>query len=283
MPEEISRRIEAAFERGKTRMPFVKIANAVHHYVIEGAKEKPVLVFSNSLGSDLRIWDGVASLLVDHFRILRYDKRGHGLSDAPEPPYSIGELAQDVIGVMDALDTKAAVVCGISVGGLIAQRLALADPDRVRALVLCDTGARIGSVASWEERITTVRTHGLEAWVGPSMERWFTTQFRNNRPADVSGYANMLRRTTVTGYLGTCAALRDADFSGEVARISRPALVLCGAQDVATPPELGRELGRLIAGAEFGLIDDAAHLPCIEKPEPLVDRMLKFFREVHIV
>jgi 3-oxoadipate enol-lactonase len=152
-------------------MPFLDIGGVVHHYLIEGRQRTPTIVFSNSLGTDLRIWDAVVPRFVSHFRIVRYDLRGHGLSEFTEPPYTINDLTQDLVELLDALEIRQAVVCGISVGGLIAQCLALNRSHRVRALVLCDTGARIGSTESWEQRIATVRAGGLQALETPSMER----------------------------------------------------------------------------------------------------------------
>jgi 3-oxoadipate enol-lactonase len=264
-------------------MPFARINHSVHHYVLTGAKDKPALLFANSLGSDLHIWDDVADLLGGHFRIVCYDKRGHGLSEAPAPPYTINDLSQDVLGLLDALKIEQAVVCGISVGGLIAQALALSHPERVRGLVLSDTGARIGSVESWEQRIATVRADGLGSLGAPTMERWFSRQFRERHEAAIRGYSTMLLKTAPDGYIGTCCALRDADFHATGAQIKSPTLVLCGSEDIATPPELGGELASLIAGAEFSLVEGSGHLPCIEKPLPMTERMLKFFREVQIV
>ena len=264
-------------------MPFLKVGDCVHHYLDEGGKEKPALVFANSLGSDLRTWDEVASRLVERFRIVRYDKRGHGLTDAPAPPYTMDDLARDLVGLMDALEIKDALVCGLSVGGLIAQRFALMNPDRVRGLVLCDTGARIGTVESWNQRIELVKSGGVESFVAPSMERWFSEAFRRQRAADVRGYANMLRQTSVDGYLGTSCALRDADLSQAVKAIAKPTLVLCGDQDIATPPELGRALAEAIPGAKFSLIPDAAHLSCIEQPQVMVKMLTQFFKEVNLV
>ena len=264
-------------------MPFTRINNSVHHYVLSGAKDKPPLLFANSLGSDLHIWDDVADLLSEHYRIVCYDKRGHGLSDAPAPPYSLDDLARDVVGVLDYLKIEQAAICGISVGGLIAQALALNHSERVRALVLCDTGARIGSAESWEQRIATVRAGGLPALEAPTMERWFSRDFRERNAADVRGYSNMLLRTTVDGYIGTCCALRDGDLRSAVPRISQPTLVLCGALDIATPPELSQELARLIPAGKFSQIENSAHLPCIEQPKEVASRMMKFFREVQFV
>jgi 3-oxoadipate enol-lactonase len=264
-------------------MPFLKIGDCVHRYLDEGAKELPALLLANSLGTDLSSWDDVAARLVDHFRVVRYDKRGHGLTDAPTPPYRVDDLAADVVGLLDHLKIGHALVCGISVGGLVAQALALNHPERVGALVLCDTGARIGTVVSWEQRIAAVRASGLQGLESAMMERWFSKEFRERRSVDVRGYSNMLVRTTVDGYIGTCYALRDTDFRQTVARIKCRTLVLCGAQDIATPPELGRELARLIPGAEFSLIENAGHLSCIEQPEEVTGRMAQFFREVQVV
>lgn len=264
-------------------MAFLKLGATVHHYEVVGPKDKPALVFSNSLGSDLRIWDGVVARLAEHFRIVLYDKRGHGLTDGPPPPYSANDLSQDVIELLDAEGINEAAVCGISVGGLIAQCLALTYPQRVRALVLCDTGARIGTVDSWEQRIAAVRAGGLQSLETGTMERWFSRTFRERCAAAVRGYANMLLRTSVDGYIGTCCALRDGDFTEQLNRIRQPTLVLCGEDDMATPPELGQQLGRLIPHARFSLIERAAHLPCIEQPQSLADKMLQFFREVRIV
>jgi len=264
-------------------MPFLRISDSVLYYRADGAKEKQAIIFANSLGSDLRIWDDVASRLLPHFRVIRYDLRGHGLSEAPAPPYSAADLARDIVGVLDALEIRTAVVCGVSVGGLIAQAVALNHPDRVRGLVLCDTGAKIATAEAWQQRIEKVRAEGVDSLVQMTMERWFSAGFRARCTADVRGYSIMLRQSTTDGYVGTCAALRDGDFRDAAKQFKQPTLVLCGAEDIATPPELGRELAGLIPGAQFALIDHAGHLPCVEQPEKMADRMMKFFREVDIV
>jgi 3-oxoadipate enol-lactonase len=158
----------------------------------------------------------------------------------------------------------------------------LQHPDRVRALILCDTGARIGSVEAWQQRIDKVRADGIDSLVQMTMERWFSAGFRERYGAAVRGYSIMLRQTSLDGYVGTCAALRDTDFRRAITRVKIPTLVLCGAEDIATPPELGRELAGLIPGARFSLIEKAAHLPCIEQPEAVAQRMMQFVREVPI-
>ena len=264
-------------------MAFVQLGAFVLHYLDQGAKDKPAILFANSLGSDLSIWDAVAARLESRFRVIRYDLRGHGLSEAPAPPYTTDDLASDVVGLLDALGIDAAIVCGVSVGGLIAQALTLSFAERVRALVLCDTGARIGTAESWQQRIDKVRAEGVKSLVQMTMERWFSAGYRQRCSADVHGYSIMLRQSSTDGYIGTCAALRDGDFRSSLKQIKVPTLVLCGVEDIATPPELGRELAGLIPGAQFSLIDGAAHLPCIEQPEKMVERMTQFFREVQLV
>jgi 3-oxoadipate enol-lactonase len=264
-------------------MPFLQLNNVVHRYADEGPRVKPAIVFANSLGKDLRIWDDVAARLVGEFRVVRYDLRGHGLTEAEKPPYSADDLARDFVGLLDALEIREPMVCGVSVDGLIVQAVALSFSERVRAMVLCDTGARIGTAEAWQQRIDKVRSSGVESLVQMTMERWFSVEFRECRARDVRGYSIMLRQTSADGYVGTCAALRDSDFRQATPRIKQPTLVLCGAEDIATPPELGRELAGSIPGAQFSLIDNAAHLPCIEQPEAVAERMMQFFREVKIV
>jgi 3-oxoadipate enol-lactonase len=263
-------------------MPFTDAGAAVVHYQLDGAADKPALLFSNSLGSDLHIWDPLVPYLAKNFRLVRYDTRGHGLSEAPPPPYTAGDLARDVVGLLDALQIDAAAVCGLSVGGLIAQQLAMGYPDRVRALILCDTGARIGTVTSWEERIAIVKANGLTVLATPSMERWFSEAFRRSNSAQVRGYANMVLRTAVDGYVGTCCALRDTDLTKAAAAIAKPALVLCGDQDVATPPDMARELASIIPDARLFLIPGAAHISCVEQPAVMATQIMQFLREVQI-
>jgi len=264
-------------------MPFLQTGDFVQYYRAEGAAGSPALLLANSLGSDLRIWDEVATRLAGRYHLIRYDLRGHGLSEAPAPPYSADDLAGDVVAILDQLNIHRAIVCGVSVGGLIAQAVAVNRPERVRALVLCDTGAKIATAEAWQQRIDKVRADGVDSLVQMTMERWFSAGFREQCPTDIRGYSLMLRQTSAAGYIGTCAALRDTDFRSAVAHIGQPTLVLCGAEDIATPPELGRELAGLIPGARFSLIEKAAHLPCIEQPDAVAERMMQFLQEVQIV
>ena len=261
-------------------MPFIEVNKVVHYYTIEGAESAPTLVFSNSLGSDHRIWDSALPYLRDKFQIIRYDQRGHGLSDATPAPYAIRDLVDDFAGLLDRLNIDNAYVCGLSVGGMIAQGFAASFPQRAHALVLCDTAMQIGPASIWNERIAVIQKDGISALTDAIMERWFTQAFRESRVTEFSGYINMLERTPVEGYIGTCCAIRDADLREAAAAIRRPTLVLCGDQDLATPPDLARRLAEAVAGAKFSLIEGAAHISCVEQPELFSRLLIDFWEEI---
>lgn len=247
-------------------MKFVQVNNVVLNCCLSGNPDGVPLVFINSLGTDWRIWDEVVPHFEAHFRIVRYDKRGHGLSDCPPAPYSIRDHAQDLVGLLDALALATAVLIGISVGGMIAQDVAAAWPDRVQKLVLCDTAAKIGTAEMWNTRISTLRTEGMEALADAILSRWFASGFQNQNPAAYQGYRHMLTRSPMTGYTGTCEAIRDAALTAATRTIQTPTLVLCGAEDSATPPELVRGLAALLPNARYAEIPQAGHLPCVEQP-----------------
>nr|WP_276562539.1 3-oxoadipate enol-lactonase [Hoeflea prorocentri] len=247
------------------------------HYQLIGAPEgKPVLVFSNSLGTDLRIWRDVIVRLVGEFAIVTYDKRGHGLSDLGQAPYRIEDHVGDLAGLLDHLSVRDAIVCGLSVGGLIAQGLYASRPDLVRALMLCDTAHKIGTAEMWNARIEAIEQDGLESIGDQVMERWFTAAFRDEEADTLAGYRNMLCRTPAAGYAGTAAAIRDADFTHQAPVINVPTMCVVGDEDLSTPPELVGEFAKLIPGARYQVIPKAGHLPCIEQPEVFTDALRAF-------
>ena len=252
---------------------FTSINGLTLHYQLEGIETGTPLVFLNSLGSSLCIWNDVCALLRPHFRIIRYDKRGHGLSDAPPGPYTIRDHVDDLHGLLDHLQIERATLIGISVGGMIALEFATNHQKRVDKLVLCDTGAKIGSEQSWNERIGAIEAGGLQSIAKTVLARWFTPDFIQNQPAQYHGYTNMFTRTPADGYAAT---LRDADLRPIVPTIQTPSLVLCGDQDLATPPALGQELAKLLPKAIFRLIPHAAHLPSIEQPKYLAETIAQF-------
>lgn len=257
---------------------FATVNGLTLHYTLDGLSEGMPLVFINSLGSDLRIWDRLIPFFAGSFRLIRYDKRGHGLSDCPPGPYTIGDHTGDLAGLLAQLQVTEAIVIGISVGGMIALDYALSFPEKVKALVLCDTGLKIGTTESWTQRIETVRTNGLLRSAGVILPRWFTPAFAARHPADYQGYSNMLTRTPEAGYVATCEALRDADLSAAAPAIQAKTLVLTGTEDLSTPPELGRALAEALQ-ARFEPVEQAAHLPCVEQPERMAAGINQFFQE----
>lgn len=261
-------------------MAFARANGVVLHHRLRGAAGRPALVFSNSLGTDLRIWDAVAAELEADYRLLLYDKRGHGLSQATPQPYLMTDHVGDLAALIDHLGIARAAVVGLSVGGMIAQGLASLRPDLVAALVLCDTGHRIGTEALWNARIEAVNARGIAAIAGGILERWFTPAYRAPDNADFVGYSTMLTRTSVEGYAGTCAALRDADLTESTRALKVPALCLVGEHDGSTPPALVEELAGLIGGSEYRVIADAGHLPCIEKPAVTAGLIRSFLERV---
>lgn len=258
-------------------MQFIDIGGITLHYqLIGGPADKPVIVFANSLGTDFRIWRDVIVRLAGDFPIVTYDKRGHGLSDVGKAPYSMDDHVGDLEGLLDHLKVKRAIVCGLSVGGLIAQGLYAKRPDLVRALILCDTAHKIGTAESWNARIATVESDGIASIADGVLKLWFTPEFHEQRKADLTGYRNMLARQPVEGYAGTCAALRDADYTEAAKAIAVPTLCVVGDQDGSTPTALVRSMADLIPGSRFKIIDGAGHIPCVEQPEALVELIRRF-------
>ena len=264
-------------------MGFARANGVVLHSERTGPADAPLLVFANSLGTDFRIWRPLLACLGDRFDCLLYDKRGHGLSDCPPAPYRLEDHIADLIALLEQQQVRQAIIVGLSVGGMIAQGLAVVRPDLVRGLVLCDTAHRIGPPEMWQTRMTAIRAGGIGALAGPILERWFSPAFHRHSPDELAGWRNMLLRTPLEGYLGTCAAIRDADLTEQARRLDLPALCVVGDQDGATPPDLVRSLAELIPGARFAEIPGAGHLPCIEAPAFLGGLMMEYFGEIGVV
>ena len=260
--------------------PMAAAANGLTlHCRDEGPADGPALVFANSLGTDFRVWDALVPLLPAGLRLIRYDKRGHGLSDCPPGPWSIADHAADLAALLDGLGVRGAVVVGLSVGGLIGQQLAATRPDLVRGLVLMDTAARIGNEEMWNTRIATVRGKGIAAIAGPILERWFSARFRAEDPA-LPLWRSMLTRTPMEGYALTSAAIRDCDLTESTRALAIPVLAMAGEEDGSTPPALVRATAELVAGARFHVIAGAGHLPCVEAPEETARLITGFLREI---
>lgn len=252
-------------------------------YRFGGRPGGTTLVFVNSLGTDWRVWEAVAARFAGRCRLLFYDKRGHGLSGVSPEPLTIADHVQDLAGLLDALNVERPVVCGLSVGGMIALGLAGEQASRMRGLVLCDTGHRIGTAELWNARIDTVRRDGMDAVADGVMERWLSASFRSRYPAETALWRNMLVRTPAEGYAATCVAIRDADLTGAARSVAVPALCLCGTEDLATPPGLMRELAGLIPDARYRDVNGAAHLPTVENPDVVANLIEEYLQELNVV
>lgn len=258
-------------------MQFITIGGITLHFDHRPTGQgRPHLVFINSLGTDLRIWSEVAGAFGGSIGTLAYDKRGHGLSDLGPTPYTIEDHVDDLLGLIDHLGIEEVVLCGLSVGGLIALGLAGRRPGIVKGLVLCDTAHKIGTADGWNARIATVQKDGIAAIADMVMKLWFTPRFHAERKPALDGCRNMLARQPVAGYAATCAAIRDADYTGTAEAIAVPTLCIVGDQDGSTPPALVRSMAKIIPGSQFEVIADAGHIPCIEQPAVLVALITQF-------
>jgi 3-oxoadipate enol-lactonase len=247
-------------------MGFIRANGGVVHYRDEGPRGGRSIVLINALGADLRIWDEVAAPLARDFRVIRYDKRGHGLSEAVPGAADTSDYARDLAGLLDALGVARATIVGLSIGGLIAQELYRQRPRLFAGLVLSNTAAKIGDDASWDARIAAIEAGGVEAVADGVLQRWFTADFRARRADELVGWRTMLVRTPKAGYLAACEALKRADLRPHAGAIAVPTLCLVGDEDGSTPVALVRETAGYILGSRFEVIAGAGHIPAIERP-----------------
>jgi 3-oxoadipate enol-lactonase len=242
------------------------------------AGQGPWLMLSHSLATDLSLWDDQMAALTARFRVLRFDTRGHGGSSAPDQPYDFPLLAADVIGLMDVLDVRHADFVGISMGGMIAQHVALTAPERIDRLVLVSTtsGYPPEARAMWGDRIAAVRAQGIEPLVAPTLERWFTPAWRQTHPAVMARIGGLIRATPATGYIGSGQAIATLDTTSRLSELRCPTLVIAGTDDAGTPPAMGRKIAEQIPGARFESIDSASHLCNVEQAEAFNRLLLEF-------
>ena len=254
-------------------------ANGIGVHVAEdGPADAPPVLFLHALGTDLRIWEGVVARLADRVRCVRLDMRGHGLSECPPAPYHMGALVSDAEAALEALDIQDAVVVGLSIGGLIAQGLAVKRLDLVRGLVLSNTAAKIGTREIWDQRIAAARAGGLAALTAPTLERWFPEPFRSG--PDAALIRRLFERQPLEGWAGCAAAIAGTDFITPTSGLRLPTLAIAGDRDGSTPPDLVRETAELIPGARFHLIRGAGHLPCVDAPEAYASALQGFLSEI---
>ncbi len=249
-------------------------------YRFDGSENAPVLLLSNSLGTSMAMWEPQIAMFSADFRVLRYDGRGHGGSDAPAGAYSLDRLGRDVVELLDALDLDAVDFCGLSLGGMVGQWLGIREPTRVKRLVLANTSAYMGPPANWDSRIATVLQEGMGAIARASIARWFTSEFAMSSPDAVERILQGLLATDPVGYAGNCAAIRDMDMRPTAQLNHGPTLVIGGSRDPATPPADAEALKHILGNASITFLN-AAHLSNVEQPDEFasnVSRFLKFVR-----
>lgn len=259
-------------------MPIIKADDGCPMNVeVDGPANAPVLMLSNSLGTNLHMWDDQVPAWSQQFRVVRYDRRGHGGSGVPKGPYTMDRLGRDVLSIADGLGIKKFNWCGLSMGGMVGQWLGANAPDRVEKLVLSNTHYYYADKTPWHDRIKFAQEKGLAALTPMQMERWFTKGFRERSPAAVNRIADMFQKTNVDGFVGCCEAVRDMDFRATTPRITAPVLVIVGAQDPATPPAAGEDIQKMVKGAKLVSLD-AAHLSNLEQPKAYTDTVLNFLK-----
>jgi 3-oxoadipate enol-lactonase len=256
-------------------MPYVDLPAGKFFYRYDGSPDAPVLILSNSLGTDCSVWSQQVSVFAHHFRVLRYDGRGHGISAVLPGPYTIADLGWDVVHLCDALGIKQAHYCGLSLGGMVGMWLAANVPEHIDKLVLCNTAARLGPPQLWDARIESVRTGGMASIVSSVLVRWFTESFITRSPDTIAQMRQTLAHTPEEGYIACCEAIRDMDQRSILYKIRSPTLVVAGSLDAASPPTDGRFLASSIAGARYVELD-GAHMTNIEAVQPFNDAVLDF-------
>jgi 3-oxoadipate enol-lactonase len=244
------------------------------HHELSGLADAPVLVLGNSLGTTAGIWDGQLPALEQRFRVLRYDHRGHGRSEVPPGPYTIDELGEDLVALLDGLGIGRVSLCGLSLGGMVGMWLASRQPERVERLALISTSARLGPPELWTERAAVARTEGTAALTEMQVSRWFTRSFRERAPEAVAAVLAMLAATPGEGYAGCCEAIRAMDLRADLPAITAPTLVVVATGDPATPPAHAEVIAAGIGHAKLELVDDAAHIVSVEQPERVTGLLL---------
>ena len=256
-------------------MPLIDANGCKIQVEVEGPDDAPVLILSNSLGTTLQMWNGQVGPFARHFRLVRFDRRGHGKSSLPKGPYSMDLLGRDVIAVMDGLGIKKANWCGLSMGGMEGMWLGANAPERFERMVLSNTSSYFPDKKGWNDRIALIREKGVPAFAAPNMERWFTKGFRERDPGAITTMMEMFSATLLDGYIACAEAVRDMDHRNLLPKIKVPTLVIIGRHDPATTPEAGEFIRSNIPGAEHFIID-AAHISNIEQPQQFNNAVLGF-------
>jgi 3-oxoadipate enol-lactonase len=252
------------------------------HYTLDGPSAAPVVTLSHSLATDLSMRDPQMGALKSQFRVLRYDTRGHGRTEAPDGPYKLEQLAEDARALLQGLGIERTHFVGLSMGGMIGQVLALRHPEMLHSLTLCDTSSRVPPELRplWGERIETARAQGMEPHVGPTIERWFTAPFIDRRPDVVDPVRTMIRATNPMGFIGCCHAIQSLDLTERLSDVSVPTLILVGEEDQGTPVAASQAILARFSGSVLVVLEAAAHLSNAEQPEAFNRAVMEFLEKV---
>ncbi len=258
----------------------IEVLGTPVNYRLEGPSSAPVILMSHALGTNLSMWDMQAGLLARNFRVLRYDILGHGQTAAPSGPYTLDQLTEQAAGLLNALGLDKIHFLGLSLGGMIAQRLAILHPERIASLMLCDTTSLIPREAGplWEERIRIVESSGMEPLVEPTISRWFTPAYRATHPEVLDRVKEMIRSTSTAGYAGCCHAVAKLDLTAGLSSIQAKTIILVGEEDPGTPVSMSRTIHENIDGSELVILPAASHLSNMEQPEAFNQAILSFLQ-----
>lgn len=260
-------------------MPMMPMSDGTAlHYRFDGDASRPILMLSNSLGTTLDMWDLQMASLTEHFRVLRYDNRGHGASDVPVGPYSMARIGSDAQELIEGLKLPPVVFCGLSLGGMVGLWLGANAPHLVTRAVLANTSAHIGQPDIWNQRIALIEAEGMHAAAGSIIQRWLTANFIERHPALTAKVLAMVAGIPPAGYTAMAAAVRDMDQRASLATIAMPVLVVAGALDIGTPPAMAEAIADAIPGARLAILD-AAHLSNVELPDEFTKLLLAFLRQ----
>jgi 3-oxoadipate enol-lactonase len=258
-------------------LPFVETKDLRMYYELEGPDGAPALVLSNSLGTNLSLWDPQSPVFAKTLRLLRYDSRGHGQTSAAPGEYTVEMLGRDVLQLLDTLNLERVNFCGLSIGGMTGMWLAANAPQRLTKLVLSNTAPKIGKLDAWNQRIKLVREGGTKAVAQPVVEKWFTPEFRAKHPDQIAKTRHMIETTSTDGYVGSCAAVRDFDFWENVTAVRAQTLVIAGTHDQSVPPSDAQKLAKQISGARYIELP-AAHISNVEAATRFTDEVSEFLR-----
>lgn len=257
-------------------MPYLVLPSHHLYYQVETATtDRPWLVFCNSLGTDLSMWDPQVENLARYFRILRYDRRGHGLSTAPNTPFTLDDLGNDLLRLLDALGIERTHFCGLSIGGLVGQWLGINAATRINKIVVAATAPKIGIAEAWRERVDLVRSQGLKALVPGTRERWFSPEFAAIAPITVNHFLTVFEATSLNAYVGCCIVLADADLRDQIAQIPNPLLAIAGESDSVCPPQEVTQLSLKVRAGRYCSLP-GRHLVSTESAQKFNKLLIEF-------